>query len=52
MNPDYSLRKRTRIRGPSFGFNNRKNPHFFRDTLTQLLQTAPLPFEKLTAKNA
>src|SRR5271156_2832307 len=33
-----------------FRFNNRKNPHLFRDTLKRLLSTEPLPFEKLTAK--
>jgi transposase-like protein len=33
----------------SFRFNNRKNPHLFRDTLKQLLQAKPLPFKKLTA---
>jgi transposase-like protein len=33
-----------------FRFNNRKNPHLFRDTLKRLLSTEPLPFEKLIAK--
>lgn len=33
-----------------FRFNNRKNPHLFRDTLKRLLSTEPLPFEKLTRK--
>ena len=33
-----------------FRFNNRKNPHLFRDTLMRLLSTEPLPFEKLTTK--
>jgi transposase-like protein len=35
-----------------FRFNNRKNPHLFRDTLKRLLSTEPLPFEKLTAKTS
>lgn len=35
-----------------FRFNNRKNPHLFRDTLKRLLSTEPLPFEKLIKKNA
>jgi transposase-like protein len=34
-----------------FRFNNRKNPHLFRDTLKRLLSTEPLPFEKLTTHN-
>jgi hypothetical protein len=34
-----------------FRFNNRKNPHLFRETLKRLLSAEPLPFEKLTAKN-
>lgn len=33
-----------------FRFNNRKNPHLFRDTLKRLLSTEPLPFKKLTVK--
>jgi transposase-like protein len=33
-----------------FRFNNRKNPHLFRDTLKRLLSTEPLPFEKLIVK--
>jgi transposase-like protein len=33
-----------------FRFNNRKNPHLFRDTLKRLLSTEPLPFETLIAK--
>jgi transposase-like protein len=33
-----------------FRFNNRKNPHLFRDTLKRLLNTEPLPFDKLIAK--
>jgi transposase-like protein len=35
-----------------FRFNNRKNPHLFRDTLKRLLSTEPLPFEKLTSKKS
>ena len=31
-----------------FRFNNRNNPHLFRDTIKRLLQANPLPFEKLT----
>jgi transposase-like protein len=31
-----------------FRFNNRKNPHLFRDTLKCLLRAEPLSFEKLT----
>jgi len=34
----------------AFRFNNRKNPHLFRDTLKRLLTAEPLPFEKLTDK--
>jgi transposase-like protein len=34
-----------------FRFNNRKNPHLFRDILKRLLSTEPLPFEKLTGKS-
>lgn len=34
-----------------FRFNNRKNPHLFRDTLKRLLSTEPLPFEKLIKKS-
>lgn len=33
-----------------FRFNNRNNPHLFRDTLMRLLSTEPLPFENLTRK--
>lgn len=32
-----------------FRFNNRKNPFLFRDTLTRLVTTTSLPYEKLTA---
>lgn len=32
-----------------FRYNNRKNPHLFRDTLTRLVTTKPLQYEKLTA---
>jgi transposase-like protein len=35
-----------------FRFNNRKNPHLFRDTLKRLLSTEPLPFEKLITKKS
>ncbi|MGC2491845.1 IS1595 family transposase [Candidatus Binatus sp.] len=35
-----------------FRFNNRKNPHLFRDTLKRLLSTEPLPFEKLAKRSA
>ncbi len=35
-----------------FRFNNRKNPHLFRDTLKRLLSTEPLPFERLTNNRA
>lgn len=32
-----------------FRYNNRKNPYLFRDTLTRLVQTDAMPYEKLTA---
>lgn len=32
-----------------FRFNNRKNSHLFRDTLTRLVTAKALPYEKLTA---
>jgi transposase-like protein len=32
-----------------FRYNNRKNPHLFRDTLTRLVTAKALPYEKLTA---
>ncbi len=32
-----------------FKYNNRKNPYLFRDTLTRLVQSNALPYEKLTA---
>lgn len=32
-----------------FRFNNRKNPYLFRDTLTRLVQSEAMPYEKLTA---
>jgi transposase-like protein len=33
----------------AFRFNNRKNPHLFRDTLRELLTTEALPYKKLVA---
>ena len=30
-------------------YNNRKNPYLFRDTMVELLKTAPMEYEKLTA---
>ena len=32
-----------------FRFNNRKNAHLFRDTLTRLVMAKALPYKKLTA---
>jgi transposase-like protein len=32
-----------------FRYNNRKNPHLFRDTLTRLVTAKPLQYDKLTA---
>lgn len=32
-----------------FRYNNRKNPHLFRDTLSRLVTAKALPYEKLTA---
>jgi transposase-like protein len=34
----------------SFRFNNRKNPHLFRDTIIKLIQTQNLEYKELTAK--
>jgi len=36
----------------SFRFSERKNPHLFSDTLTELVSADPLTFKKLTAKKA
>lgn len=33
----------------AFRFNNRKNPHMFRDTLRELLTAEALPYKKLVA---
>ncbi len=30
-------------------YNNRKNPHIFRDTLKRIMQTQPLEYKKLVA---
>ena len=30
-------------------YNNRKNPHIFRDTLKRIMQTQPLEYQKLVA---
>ena len=32
-----------------FRYNNRKNPYLFRDTLTKLITTEAVTYEKLTA---
>jgi hypothetical protein len=32
-----------------FRFNNRENPHMFRDAMYELLVAETLPYEKLTA---
>jgi hypothetical protein len=35
----------------TFRFNNRQNPHLFRDTMIKLLETPVLEYKKLTASS-